>query len=57
MDLPGWQLGASLLVVLVVLYQLLKTMLHKPHYELHFLPLLSNAMQHLTAGANTACLK
>lgn len=56
-NLPGWQLGAGFLVVLVVLYQLLKTMLYKPHYELHFLPLLSNAMQHLTAGANTALSK
>lgn len=55
--LPGWQLGAGLLVVLVVLYQLLKTMLYKPHYELHFLPLLSNAVQHLSGEAKDSISK
>ncbi len=52
-----WQLNAGLLVVLVVLYQVLKTVLYKPRYELHFLPLLHNAMQQLTAGANAAMSK
>jgi hypothetical protein len=34
--------------VLSVLYIVFKRLLYKPRYELHFLPLLNNAVQHLT---------
>lgn len=51
LGLQQWQLGVGLLVIFIALYQVLKTILYRPRYELHFLPLLNNAVQHLSGEA------
>lgn len=54
---PFWQTGIGFGVFSMVLYLIFKTLLYKPRYELHFLPNLNNAVQHLTGEAKEAISK
>ncbi|MEO8172586.1 MAG: hypothetical protein ABI581_05870 [Sediminibacterium sp.] len=44
-------------IVAVVLFMIMKSILYKPRYELHFLPNLHNALQHLTGEEKNAISK
>ena len=54
---PFWQTLIGVCVIDVLLFMILKTILYKPRYELHFLPLLNNAVQHLSGEAKESLSK
>ncbi len=55
--LSGWIWVTGLLTALIIFYNVLKIILYKPHYELHFLPLLQNAVQHLNGETKESISK
>jgi hypothetical protein len=54
---PFWQILAGFLMGCVVIFVLVKSLFYKPRFELHFLPNLNNALQHLTGEGKEALSK
>lgn len=54
---PFWQMLLGFAVISIVLFRVLKSVLYKPRYELHFLPHLNNTVQHVNGEAKGAMSK
>ncbi len=54
---PFWQMLLGFAVISIVLFRVLKSVLYKPRYELHFLPHLNNTVQHVNGEAKEAMSK
>lgn len=54
---PFWQTLIGVCVIDILLFVILKSILYKPRYELHFLPLLNNAVQHMSGEVKESLSK
>ena len=54
---PFWQTLIGFCVIDLLLFMVFKSILYKPRFELHFLPLINNTVQHLGGEAKESISK
>ncbi len=54
---PFWQKLLGFSAICIALFRILKSVLYKPRFELHFLPLLNNTVQHVNGETKEAMSK